>query len=78
MESHYHAGIQPRRHMADRPYAHAVALRGSMWFDSEESSPCMFVDHELPSSFRPGGYFQIDQVPPPPAAPSDEVDLTLD
>jgi hypothetical protein len=40
-------------HLADRPYAHAVAMRGSTWFDSEDSSPCMLVDHELPTSFRP-------------------------
>lgn len=65
-------------HHADRPYAHAVALRGHMWLDSEASSPCMLVDLELPTNFRPWGYFVVDQVPPPPAAPPEEVDLTLD
>jgi hypothetical protein len=61
-----------------RPYAHAVALRGNMWLDSEASSPCMLVDLELPTNFRPWGYFQVDQVPPPPTAPPEEVDLTRD
>jgi len=61
-----------------RPYAHAVALRGNMWLDSEASSPYMLVDLELPTNFRPWGYFVVDKVPPPPAAPPDEVDLTLD
>jgi hypothetical protein len=47
-------------HNAARPYAHAVALRGNLWLDSEASSPCMLVDHEIPANFRPWGYFQVE------------------
>jgi hypothetical protein len=36
------------------------------------------VDLELPTNFRPWGYFVVDQVPPPPSPPPDEVDLTRD
>jgi hypothetical protein len=64
-------------HHSDRPYAHAVALRGSTWLDSEDSSPFMLADQELPSNVRPWGSFQIDQVPPPPGPTEpDMVDLT--
>jgi len=64
---------------ADRPYAHAVALRGSMWFDSEDSSPVLLVDRELPCTFRPWAIFQVDTIAPPPAPTEpDMFDLTSD
>ncbi len=66
-------------HHADRPYAHAVALRGHMWLDSEASSPVLLVDPELPAAFRPWAYYQVDRLPSPPAPPEpDMVDLTSD
>jgi hypothetical protein len=39
-------------HRADRPYAHAAALRDGLWMDSESSAPMLLLDCELPS-FRP-------------------------
>ena len=64
-------------HLSDRPYAHAVALRGDMGFDSEASSPVVLVDRELPSNFGPWTDYAFDMQPPPAAVP-EEVDLTLD
>jgi len=66
-------------HHADRPYAHAVALRGDMWLDSEGSSTVLLVDREIPSNFRPWAYFQVDtHMPPPAPTKPDMIDLTSD
>jgi hypothetical protein len=60
-------------HHADRPYAHAVALRGDVWLDSEASSPVLLVDRELPADFRPWSYYEVDRLPPPAASVLEEV-----
>jgi hypothetical protein len=58
-------------HRADRPYAHAAALRDGLWIDSESSAPMLLLDCELPSSFRPWTVYLEDRLPPPPA-PTEE------
>jgi len=62
-------------HRADRPYAHAAALRDGLWLDSESSVPMLLLDCELPS-FRPWTVYLVDRLPPPPAPPTEPVDLT--
>jgi len=58
-------------HRADRPCAHAAALRDGLWIDSESSAPMLLLDCELPSSFRPWTVYLEDRLPPPPA-PTEE------
>jgi hypothetical protein len=57
---------------ADRPYAHAAALRDGLWMDSESSAPMLLLDCELLSSFRPWTVYLVDRLPPP--APTEEPD----
>jgi hypothetical protein len=65
-------------HKGNRPYGHAVAVRGSMWLDSEDSSPVMLVDCEMPETFRPWVCFEINKQPPAGVPAEEEVDLAQD
>jgi hypothetical protein len=51
-------------HRADRPYTHAVALRGALWLDSDSSAPMLLLGSQLPTSFRPWAAYLVDKLPP--------------